>query len=88
MNILSGLKFFFAEDLSLNKQSYQSATDCPNCGPSNAVDRQTSTCIQTEVIGKTSEQKKTWWYVDLGGTRNLFGIRIQFKDYGPSYGQY
>ena len=53
-----------------------------------AVDRQDSTCMKTEVIGTTSAIKKTWWHVDLGGTRNLFGIRIQFKEYEPQYGLY
>ena len=47
--------------------------------------------MKTEVIGTTSVIKKTWWYVDLGNTRNLFGVRVQFKDYkeyGTLYGKY
>lgn len=38
--------------------------------------------MQTDDIGKTSNNdKKTWWYVELGKVSNVYNIRILFKDY-------
>lgn len=40
-----------------------------------------------EDIGTTTDDRSTWWYVDLGGIYNLYNIRIQFKDY-DGYSKY
>lgn len=56
------------------------------CVATNAVDRNMSTCTQT-IMGKTSPDQITWWYVDLGDVRSVYNIRVQFKDYGQEYGK-
>lgn len=37
------------------------------------------------LIGITTPDKETWWYVDLGNVHRVYNIRIQFKDYGTMY---
>lgn len=74
---------FFPDDISVNKDTVQYKTslcDKP-CVADNAVDRNIQTCTKMEDIGTTSTDKSTWWYVDLGGTYNVYNIKIQFKDY-------
>lgn len=41
--------------------------------------------MRTDDIGFTSSDSITWWYVDLGGLKSVYNIRIQFKDYGDEY---
>lgn len=48
---------------------------------SNAVDRNTATCMRTDQIGPQSPHQSTWWKVDLGGVYNIYSIHILFKDY-------
>lgn len=48
---------------------------------SNAVDRNTATCMRTDDIGLQSPHKSTWWKVDLGGEYSIYNIHILFKDY-------
>lgn len=48
---------------------------------SQAVDRNTTTCMRTEQIGPQSPLKSIWWKVDLGGVYNIFSINILFKEY-------
>lgn len=71
------------DDLSANKvaQQYKTANTCLTCTAHKAVDRNIGTCAQMGVIGQTSPEKRTWWYVDLGGVYNVYNIRIRFKDY-------
>lgn len=82
----------FTENLSENGQTDQyrniDTSNCPFCASGRAVDGDNGTCMRTEDIGTTSfYDKKTWWYVDLGGVYNLYNIRILFKDY-PGYSKY
>lgn len=38
--------------------------------------------MRTEDIGiRSNNDKKTWWYVDLGGVYNVYTISILFRDY-------
>lgn len=54
---------------------------------SNAVDRNTATCMRTNGIGRTSNDKTMWWTVDLGAVYNIYSINILFKHY-DGYGVY
>ena len=47
----------------------------------NAVDRDTTTCMRTEVIGRTSQYQIVWWRVDLGDVYNIYSVNILFKNY-------
>lgn len=49
----------------------------------NAVDRNTTTCMRTNAIGigSSASSKHTWWKVDLGAIYNIYSIDILFKDY-------
>lgn len=67
---------------------YKTASSCPLCVASEAVDRDTQTCARLEEIGTNTPDSNTWWYVDLGGIYNVYDIRIQFKDYGEMYSKY
>lgn len=51
---------------------------------SNAIDRNTATCMRTDGIGigPSAPSKNTWWKVDLGFMYNIYSIDILFKDYG------
>lgn len=73
----------FTDDLSANKiaKQYKTSTSCPACVAINAVDRKIQTCTRMEEIGITSQDKSTWWHVDLGDRYNVYNIRIQFKNY-------
>lgn len=70
------------DDLSANKlaKQYKTASACQSCVANKAVDRDIQTCAMVEVIGTTSTDKRTWWYVDLGDIYSLYNIRIQYKD--------
>lgn len=48
---------------------------------SQAVDRNTTTCMRTDQIGIQSPHRSTWWKVDLGGVYNIYSIHILFKEY-------
>lgn len=54
---------------------------------SNAVDRNTATCMRTKGIGRNSDDKTVWWKVDLGAVYNIYSISILFKHY-DGYGVY
>ena len=74
------------DDLSKNKVCTQSNTHPGSTDAyraSNAVDRDITTCMRTEVIGSGSSYvyKTTWWKVDLGGVYNIYSINILFKNY-------
>lgn len=56
------------------------------CAATNAVDGNMNTWMQT-IMGKTSPDQNTWWYVDLGDVRSVYNIRVQFKNYGQEYGK-
>lgn len=88
-DVSSMLIISLTDDLSVNKdtQQYKTPINCPTCVSNNAVDRNITTCARMEVIGNTSSDKNTWWYVDLGGIYNVYNIRIQFKDY-TQYSKY
>lgn len=82
--------FLSADDLSFNAIATQSTTQAgPQImyGASNAVDRNTATCMRTQQIGLTSPDKVVWWKVDLGETSNIQSINILFKNY-ENYGMY
>lgn len=74
----------------MNKTATQKdiASTCAHCVAQLAVDRNISTCMRTEAIGKTSQQHTTWWNVDLGGTQSIYNINIQFKTDTNSKYQY
>lgn len=76
--------YLSADDLSFNATASQSpAVRDPNhvYMASNALDRNTATCMRTETIGPNSPDKTTWWKVDLGGVYSIFSINILFKNY-------
>lgn len=72
--------------MSYNKVATQSHTyPGTDYDASNAVDRNTATCMRTEAIGINSPDKTVWWKVDLGGVHTIYRISIVFKNYiGPS----
>lgn len=74
--------FLSKDDMSYNKVATQSRT-YPGMGydASNAVDRNTATCMRTDAIGINSPDKKVWWKVDLGGVHTIYRINIVFKTY-------
>nr|XP_022306102.1 receptor-type tyrosine-protein phosphatase epsilon-like [Crassostrea virginica] len=85
---LRGLILAFAyDDLSKNQVATQSTTSPPDPTnhityvAGNAVDRDITTCMRTEVIGPTSQEKTVWWKVDLGGVYNIYSVNILFKNY-------
>lgn len=53
----------------------------------NAVDRDITTCMRTEIIGSTSKEQTVWWKVDLGSVYNIFSVNILLKNYN-GYGMY
>lgn len=76
--------YLSADDLSFNATASQSpVVPDPNhvYMASNALDRNTATCMRTETIGPNSPDKTTWWKVDLGGVYSIFSINILFKNY-------
>lgn len=78
----------FTDDLSFKKVASQSPTYIGlNYDASNAIDRNTSTCMRTNTIGPNSPDKHTWWKVDLGGVYSIYSIHILFKNY-DGYGMY
>lgn len=73
--------YLFADDLSYKAVASQStiATGPSNLyAASNAVDRNTTSCMRTDEIGKTAPAKTVWWKVDLGRVYNIYSINIQF----------
>ena len=81
------------DDLSMDKAATQSKTYTAS-GDSvlqyvagNAVDRDITTCMRTEMIGSTSQLQTVWWKVDLGGVYNIYSVNILFKNY-DGYGMY
>lgn len=73
----------FTENLSKNKRTDQyRKIGLSKYDADRAVDGDNSTCMRTEDFGTTSVyDKKTWWFVDLGGVYNVYNIRILFMDY-------
>nr|XP_034311839.1 multiple epidermal growth factor-like domains protein 10 [Crassostrea gigas] len=74
------------DDLSANKNAAQHKTSCSTCVATNALDRDMRTCMQT-VMGMTSPDEFTWWYVDLGNIHSVYNIRIHFRNYEQKYVQ-
>ena len=80
-------KFYMdTDDLSRQKTATQSTTylganDLYKA--SNAVDRNITTCMRTDVIGTSTQipEKTVWWRVDLGGVHNILSVNILFKNY-------
>lgn len=76
------------DDLSFQALASQSpmfpssSSSYPLYEASNAVDRNTATCMRTDDIGPNTPYKNTWWKVDLGAVYNIYSIDILFKDYG------
>lgn len=68
------------DDLSYKRDAYQSHTNNKFIA-SNAVDKNTTTCMRTESIGNNSPNKTVWWKLDLGGVYNIYKISILFKNY-------
>lgn len=77
--------FLFIDDNSYKKVATQSHTMLDNTATgtdaSNAVDRNTATCMKTLPIGKNSPDKTVWWKVDLGGVYSIQTINVLFKNY-------
>lgn len=48
---------------------------------SNAVDRNTATCMKSHPIGINSPEKTVWWKADLGGVYSIQSINLVFKNY-------
>lgn len=74
------------DDLSFQGLAFQSP-NLPSSYPyheykaSNAIDRNTTTCMRTDAIGPNTPHQTTWWRVDLGGVYNIYSIHILFKNY-------
>ena len=85
---LNCIFFFVTDDLSFKKNATQSTEawsyDFYKAG--NAVDRNISTCMRTQEIGRNSPEKTVWWKVDLGGMHNIYSVNILFKNYN-GYGK-
>lgn len=79
---LAFLIFLFTDDISHNKIATQSHTYNDN-DASRAVDGNTATCMQSDVIGVGTyfRYRTVWWKVDLGEVHNIYSINIQFKNY-------
>ncbi|XP_078329579.1 receptor-type tyrosine-protein phosphatase epsilon-like [Crassostrea virginica] len=94
MNLIIILKGFILafgyDDLSKDKVATQSTTfpppphDANKNIAGNAVDRDITTCMSTELIGPNSPDQTVWWKVDLGGVYNIYSVNIMFKNY-PGY---
>nr|XP_022305779.1 protein draper-like [Crassostrea virginica] len=74
-------------DLSKDKIATQSTTYPPSgynlvtYVAGNAVDRNTRTCMRTDIIGENSPDNTTWWTVDLGVVYTIYSVNILFKNY-------
>lgn len=81
---LSKYMLYYTDDLSYNKVAIQSPI-YPSSNTfyiaRNAVDRNPSTCMRTEQIGRRSPYKTMWWKVDLGRMYSINSIQILFKNY-------
>lgn len=73
--------------MSIDKNATQSTTFAASTWyasryeAGNAVDRDTTTCMRTEIIGENSPDKTVWWEVDLGRVYNIHSVDILFKNY-------
>nr|XP_022305773.1 multiple epidermal growth factor-like domains protein 10 [Crassostrea virginica] len=81
--LLTGFFLAFGyDDLSKNKVATQSTTYPSSIYTAdNAVDRDITTCMRTELIGVTSPYQRVWWRVDLGRVYNIYSVNIRFKNY-------
>lgn len=83
----------FTDDLSFQafatqSPAYPSSSSSYNLyKASNAVDRNTDTCMRTDHIGLQSPHRSMWWKVDLGGVRSIYSIQILFINY-DSFGMF
>ena len=81
------MSLIHTDDLSKNKVASQSTTyaatssDAYKYVAGNAVDRDITTCMRTETIGRVSPDKMVWWKVDLGAVYNIYSVNILFKNY-------
>ena len=78
--------------MSKNKVATQSTTYTSGSSvlqyvAGNAMDRDITTCMRTDVIGPNSPDETLWWKVDLGGVYNIYSVNILFKNY-DGYGIY
>lgn len=76
--------YLSADDLSFKAVAFQSPIIAdPNNQymASYALDRNTATCMKTDVIGPNTDIKTTHWTVDLGEVYNIYSINILFKNY-------
>lgn len=83
-------KFLFADDISFKAVASQSPVfpgPTKMYEPNNAIDRNPATCMRTNEIGPETENKVTWWKVDLGGVFNIYSINILFRNY-DGFGMY
>ena len=71
------------DDLSKNKVATQSTTtpSPTDYRAGNAVDRNITTCMRTEHIGKNSPDKTVWWKVDLGDVYTIYSVNLLFRNY-------
>ena len=83
------MSLILTDDLSKNKVASQSTTYAATSSKyevyryeaGNAVDRDITTCMRTDPIGRVSPDKMVWWKVDLGGVYNIYSVNILFKNY-------
>ena len=76
--------------MSKNKVATQSTTapsPTYSCRAGNAVDRDITTCMRTDIIGLNSPDETVWWKVDLGGVYSIYSVNILFKNY-DGFGMY
>lgn len=79
--------FIYSVDLSKHKLATQSTTNAGTTDQAfqyvarNAVDRNITTCMRTEIIGKNSLKETVWWKVDLGKVYSIHSVNILFKNY-------
>lgn len=70
----------FTDDLSYNKLATQSHTVIgTDYAAGNAVDRNSTTCMRTRAIGRSSPDKTVWWRVDLGRMYGIYSINVLFR---------
>lgn len=82
--IIKNTHTLFTDDLSFKAVASQSPIYIgPTYNASNAIDRNTATCMRTDAIGPNIQDKyrNTWWKVDLGAVYNIYSINILFKKY-------
>ena len=69
--------------MSKDKIATQSSTapSITDVSAGKAVDRDTDTCMKTNIIDKNSPENTVWWEVDLGDVFSIYSVSIMFKNY-------